>query len=79
MYNKKAANLEACEKWCQMDTNCYFYTFVIKEKLCWLKTGRYFWGGALKGKEWGNDGSYTSGWQSCKYLSSWTCVKLNTR
>ena len=75
MYNKKAANLEACEKWCQMDTNCYFYTFGIKQKHCWLKSGHYFWGSALKSKEkggWGKDGSYTSGWQSCKYLSSWS-------
>ena len=74
MYNEKAANLEACEKMCQMDTNCYFYTFAINKKHCWLKSGGYFYAGGIDNTDWGNGGSYTSGWQSCKYSSNSSLV-----
>ena len=66
LYDQEVANFETCETKCQQDTNCYFYTYGVKEKRCWSKKGDYYFKSAMENADWGNKGSYISGWQSCK-------------
>ena len=70
MYMKtNIANVGDCEKLCQQDVYCYLYTYDIVGKKCWLKKPRYYFLGWMQYTKWGNGGSFTSGWQSCKYYA----------
>ena len=57
----KVADASACQKNCENNPKCKFYTFQKSKKICWLKTGR-------ADVKWGNT-DVVSGTKFCGNLS----------